>query len=248
MYCRTLSHSPTQDYLRAYTARWVSGRTLAYRSLFLGIHELVEESQRRGRLGQPTRALCIGGGAGSEILALASLAKELSESNTAFHLTSIDCADWSRILDEMGELVKTRWQLPLETFQNTFKHQDILDTYEDLPFSEQHLITCLFTTNELFAASRVKTMLLLSHLSQVCQSGTLLVIAESTGSYSEIQMGAKTYPLDLVLDMTLAGKNKAWTVVKKDQSIWYRVPEQSKKKYGLQIENTHMMVRVYRKV
>lgn len=194
-----------------------------------------------------TRALCIGGGAGSEILALASLAKELSDSNAKMQVTTVDCADWASILDEMGQLVSTRWNLSSEAFSNAFKHQDILDTYEDLPFAEQHLVTCLFTTNELFAASRVKTMALLAHLSQVCQTGTLLVVAESTGTYSEIQMGAHTYPLELVLDMTLAGKNKAWTPLQSEQSRWYRVPEASKKKYGLQIENTHMMVRVYRK-
>lgn len=214
----------------------------------MSIHDLVEESQRRGRCGQATRALCIGGGAGSEILALASLTQELSESKTQLQVTSVDSADWGVILDEMGELIKTRWKVDSETFENTFKHENILDTYESLPFSQQHIITCLFTTNELFAGSRVKTMALLGHLSKVCESGTLLVIAESTGTYSEIQMGANTYPLELVLDMTLAGKNKAWTVAKREQSLWYRVPEASKAKYGLQIENTHMLVRVYRKV
>lgn len=152
------------------------------------------------------------------------------------------------ILDEMGDLIKDRWNLNEDVFGLSFRHQDILDTYTTLPFEEQHLITCVFTTNELFAASRVKTMSLLSHLSNVCQSGTLLVIAESTGSYSEIQVGTKLYPLELVLDQTLAGKSGQWEVVKKEQSLWYRVPEESKGKYGLQIENTHMLVRVYRKL
>lgn len=209
---------------------------------------MVEQCQRRGRLEQTTKTLCIGGGAGSEILALASLIKELNNFKTKMQITSVDCADWRTILEEMGNLIETRWKMSSESYSNTFRHEDILDTYKMLPFSEQHVITSLFTTNELFAASRVKTMALLSHLSEVCQSGTLLIVAESTGTYSEIQMGSKTYPLELVLDMTLAGKNKAWTIVQKDQSLWYRVPEASKKKYALQIENTHMMLRVYKKL
>ncbi|KAK9894653.1 hypothetical protein P389DRAFT_212401 [Cystobasidium minutum MCA 4210] len=236
------------DYLRAYTARWVSGRALAYRSLFMGIHDLVEESQKRGKSNQITRALCIGGGAGSEILALASLTQELSDFGTRLQVTAVDSADWTLILDEMGSLIKSRWKMNEDTFGLIIKHQDILDTYATLPFQEQDLITCLYTTNELFSASRVKTMSLLSHLSQVCKEGALLVIAESTGSYSEIQVGTKTYPLELILDQKLAGKNGEWEVVCKDQSLWYRVPEESKGKYGLQIENTHMLVRVYRKL
>lgn len=182
------------------------------------------------------------------MLALASLTQELSNFNANIQVTSVDCANWRPILDEMGNLLETRWKMSNDKFSNDFRNEDVLDTYENLQFSEQHVITCLFTTNELFAASRVKTMALLSHLSEVSQRGTLLIIAESTGTYSEIQMGAKTYPLDLVLDMTLAGKNKAWTIVQKDQSLWYRVPEISKKKYALQIENTHMLLRVYRKL
>lgn len=193
--------------------------------------------------------MCLGGGAGSEVLALASLTKELHQDfGSKLRVTAVDSADWKLILDEMGDLIKDRWNLNEDVFGLSFQHQDILDTYTTLPFEEQHLITCVFTTNELFAASRVKTMSLLSHLSDVCQSGTLLVIAESTGSYSEIQVGTKLYPLELVLDQTLAGKSGQWDVVKKEQSLWYRVPEESKGKYGLQIENTHMLVRVYRKV
>jgi 25S rRNA (uracil2843-N3)-methyltransferase len=239
-----------QAYLRAYAARWVSGRSLAYRSLLLDIPELVETSQRRARQGQITRTFCIGGGAGSEILALASLTKEL-EFDVKMHVTAVDVADWNEILTEMGDLIKTRWkEQGMETenkFKLEFKRANMLQDFNDLHFEEQHIITCLFTTNELFAESRVKTMALLSHLSNTCKKGTLLVIAESTGTYSEIQMGSKVYPLELVLDMTLVGKNKEWEIVKQEQSRWYRVPEESKGKYELQIENTHMLVRVYRK-
>lgn len=215
----------------------------------MGTHDLVEQTQKRARSGETTRVLCIGGGAGSEVLALASFTRELAEHNTKLQVTAVDCGDWSMILDEMGKLIKTRWKMDEDIFKIIFKHKDILDTYGDLPLDEQDVITCLFTTNELFASSRVKTMSLLAHLSSTCKSGTLLVIAESTGTYSEIQMGTKTYPLELVLDQTLAGRGGgAWETVRKEQSLWYRVPEESKGKYSLQIENTHMLVRVYRKV
>lgn len=252
LYRQSVSNFLLQDYLRAYAARWVPGRALAYRSLFLNIPPLVEQCQRRGRQGEITQVLCIGGGAGSEVIALASLTNHFAEYKIKMKVSTIDVAEWGEILSEMNGLVKTRWEVGDDHFTSNFECSDILETYQNLPFQSQDIITCLFTTNELFSSSRIKTMALLAHLSQVCKKGALLVFAESTGSYSEVQVGERTYPLELILDQTLAnsrpGQSAKWKIVTEEQGVWYRVPEESKSKYQLQLENTHMLVRVYRKL
>jgi 25S rRNA (uracil2843-N3)-methyltransferase len=237
----------TKEYLRAYCARWVPGRALAYRDLLGSSDAMAALAQRRSLRQHPFNVMCVGGGAGSELLALASVAKDL-ELETAINVTAVDSADWTVIVDEMRSSIKEDWELDEETFKLSFAHDDILESFAKHDFASINLITSLFTTNELFSASRPKTLAFLSHLSDTCQSGTLLMIAESAGSYSEISVGDKKYPLDLVLDQHLAGKGKAWRVVDKEQSRWYRISEETKAHYRLQMENTHMLVRVYEKI
>lgn len=210
--------------------------------------------QKHSNRSELASVMCIGGGAGSEVLAFASLAKhfrqqeEIEGDLLRMSVTAIDSADWSSVLESTQELVRDRWQLPVESWSLSFRHEDILDTFAGIDWTSYSIITSLFTTNELFAASKVKTLAFLSHLSETCKTGTLLVIAESVGSYSEITIGANKYPLQVVLDQHLAGKAKAWRIVEKDPGRWYRVPEESKKRYQLQLENTHMLLRGYEKL
>lgn len=193
------------------------------------------------------RAICIGGGAGSEVLALASLVHEADERKLV-RLTTIDMGEWNPIVDNMFSLVQDRWSLTADQFAVEALHQDVLDTFTAVDFAQADLITLLFTTNELFAASKPKTLALLAHLSTTCQPGALLLVAESVGSYSEMTVGGKTYPLTLIMDQTLAGKTGQWKVVERDDGRWYRIPEETKLRYELPLENTHMMVRLYRKM
>ena len=204
-------------------------------------------SQKQSNRSSPMKIMCIGGGAGSEILALASMAKE-QDFVTGLHITAVDCADWGPLLKEMMQLVRVQWELDTFRFSLSFKREDILESYPHHDFAATHLITFLFTANELFSASRSKTLSFLSFLSSVCTKGTLLLVAESVGSYSEIAVGDKTYPLELILDRHLSGKDAQWRAVERDPARWYRVPEETQRKYALQVENTHMLVRVFEKV
>lgn len=231
--------------MRAYTARWVPGRALAYRDLLLGSDRIVEkyhDSSSRTVFA----AICIGGGAGSEVMALATLIHE-AENQLPISVTTVDSGNWNVIVDEMTSLVYDRCNLDQSKFAVTALRLDVLDSFAEIAFEQADLITLLYTTNELFAASKPKTLALLAHLSNVCQFGTLLLVAESVGTYSEMTVAGKSYPLTLVLDQTLAGRSGQWKAVEKDDGRWYRVPEATKVHYRLQLENTHMMVRLYEK-
>lgn len=192
--------------------------------------------------------VCIGGGAGSELIALASLAKHFPSVRGLYprmSVTAIDSAAWTPTVDGIRDLVQTSWQLSTDRFALSFSQLDILDSFTTIDFASTNIITLLFTTNELFAASKTKSLALMNHLSAVCLEGTLLVVAESAGTYSEMDVAGKTYPLHLVLDQTLTARTGAWRIVEHDAGRWYRVPEPTKKLYPLPIENTHMLFRVY---
>jgi 25S rRNA (uracil2843-N3)-methyltransferase len=219
---------------------------LAYRDLLLEFDAIVEKAQRSS-MSLPFQAICIGGGAGSEVIGLASLGIE-GDDRIPMHITTVDSGDWNSIIDDMRDLVYERWNGTAGQLDITALHQDVLDTYTDIDFEHADLVTLLFTTNELFAASKPKTLALLAHLSSSCRPGTLLLVAESVGTYSEMTVGGKTYPLTLIMDQTLAGRDSQWKIVEKDDGRWYRVPEETKARYKLQLENTHMMVRLYEKL
>ena len=201
--------------------------------------------------------MCIGGGACSELIALAWICAEkpqgpLTETSDDIlpfnlHVSLVDSAPWDSIVREVQNVLYTQWHLASQNFSSTFFRSDILEDYASLNLGEQEVITLLFTTNELLTSSKSKTLALLAYLSHVCKSGTLLIIAESAGSYSEVNVRAQTYPLDLILDQSLAGKNGAWSIASHESSRWYRFAEQSQQHYPMPLENMRMMVRVYTK-
>jgi len=68
------------------------------------------------------------------------------------------------------------------------------------------LITLLFTLNELYAAGGIKlTTIFLRALTGALAPGTLLLVVDSPGSYSEAAVGkeARKYPMQWLLDHTL---------------------------------------------
>ena len=61
-----------EDLLRAYALRWSAARALGYAGLFRGVLQWMRgECLTRRKTVCPTRVICIGGGAGAEIVALA---------------------------------------------------------------------------------------------------------------------------------------------------------------------------------
>ncbi len=134
-----------EEYLEAYAMRWSPSRALAYMDIFCSLPDLRSNltSSSRGRsrenqrsLDSPeqedgldfkasthpkgaTKILCLGGGAGAEVAALAGYLRYLNTQQpergrsppvenkppTRFEITAIDIADWSAILHNLSSTI-----------------------------------------------------------------------------------------------------------------------------------------------
>ena len=74
-------------------------------------------------------------------------------------------------------------------------------------FSSAHLVTIMFTLNELYTASSTLTTTFLLKLTDVLASGAMLLVLDSPGSYSTVGVGGdgreRKYPMAWLLDHTL---------------------------------------------
>lgn len=236
----------------AYASRWSPARALAYTSLFASfpaIRELFEDPENQ------VNALCIGGGAGSEVAALGSVYCRLKEYNSTsesgINIDVIDIADWTSVVGGISKYIKQNWIYQESKFNTNFIHGDILSvSQKQAQFANQDLITLLFTTNELFNAQRPQTVKFLHTLNSTCKQGTYLLIAESAGSFSNITIGKKQFPVQFLVDMILVGKpgddSGAWEIVEQSESCWYRI-EEKYVEYPMKLENMRFFYRLYRK-
>ncbi|CAZ85944.1 unnamed protein product [Tuber melanosporum] len=174
---------------------------------------------------------------------------ESGRSKRELHVTAIDIADWTSIIDTLRTGLTSS---PPPTFISpsnysvTFHHHDILSTPSPPPAllpPNTSLITLLFTTNELYTQSRGDTTRFLLSLSALTRVGCLLLVLESAGSYSTIEINGKVFPMAMLLDHTLS---ENWEIVLKDESRWHRLPEGLK--YPIDLENMRYFLRVYRRV
>lgn len=235
----------------AYVARWSPARALAYSSLFATlkpIRRLFEDPERKNRV------LCVGGGAASEVVGLASVysfyKRESGGSASSLHMDVIDIADWSTIVANLSRYILEKWLYDGSTLSTKFILGDVLSQdAKSLHLSKLDLITLLFTTNELFCEQRSETIKFLHTLSAHCQSGALLLITESAGSYSNITVGTKQFPVQFLIDTILAGKpgadNGAWEIVDQSESCWYRIGGDLQ--YPVKLENMRFFYRLYQK-
>lgn len=236
----------------AYASRWTPARALSYASLFATLDPI---KQLLKSPDDTKRTLCVGGGAGSELVGLAAvfcrLKEYCSKSNSKLEIDIIDIADWSTIVDELQDYIKSNWVYNAASFEANFIHDDILKTDNSrLKYSELDLITLLFTTNELFSEQRAKSVQFLQSLNTQCKKGCYLLIAESAGSYSNITIGTKKFPVQFLIDMILTGKQGEndgnWEIVLQSESCWYRVnPKEIS--YKMKLENMRFFYRLYRK-
>lgn len=74
-----------EDLLRAYALRWSASRALGYAGLFKGVLRWMQTCEAQSQPSEPsppssTRIVCIGGGAGAEIVALAAAWRDIDSS------------------------------------------------------------------------------------------------------------------------------------------------------------------------
>lgn len=160
------------------------------------------------------RVVCIGGGAGAEIVALAGYLHEATEGaqensetgdqdrsiSTHLDITAVDVADWSSTLNKIHTALTT----PTAKASNTalihaghltihFLHQNIL-TLQPIAlkslFQNTALTTLLFTLNELYTTSISQTTTFLLSLTSALPPGALFLVVDSPGSYSTVALNA----------------------------------------------------------
>lgn len=185
----------------------------------------------------------------------------------------VDSADWSTTLTSQHAGLLSAFPSLEGRLAVEFRKEDILSppsTSEPVPavittpldsvLSSARLVTILFTISELFLQSRPATLSLLSRLSRTCSRGCLLLIVESA-SLSSIPIGkeGRVYALAPMLDLALAqdkgrgdGQRAQWESVEtleEDEGKWYRLPQDVGAVYGgVKLENTRVVMRLYRKL
>jgi 25S rRNA (uracil2843-N3)-methyltransferase len=239
------------DRRMAYCVRWTPSRALAYSSLLASLDET-----REIICGDETNILVIGGGACGELAAMSSIytqsqsLKGTNEPRSHVNINLIDIADWTRIVGKMVSEIRKNWtyQDP-EAFNVNFSHDDVLSMDpSSLNLGSLDLITTMFTTNELFAEDKARSLRFFQLLNKECQSGCYLIITESAGSYSHIEIGTKKFPIQFLIDTILLGKDQKsgdWELIKQSDSCWYRCDKDFE--YPLKLENMRFFFRLYRK-
>ncbi|ODV96462.1 hypothetical protein PACTADRAFT_49806 [Pachysolen tannophilus NRRL Y-2460] len=241
----------------AYVARWSPARSLSYSSLFAHLQKIrnILSDFNNELENDDINVVCIGGGAGAELVGISSVfcrsRESFSSSKRKIKIRLIDIADWSDIVFKISSYINTNWLYNGDGVFNTdFIKTDVLElTNLSEFFTPAKLITLLFTTNELFQENKKKALLFLQKLNQFCSKGCLLLITESAGSYSHIEIGSKKFPLQYLIDTILCGKPGEignWEIIDENDSTWYRLDKNYN--YDLRLENMRFFYRLYRKL
>lgn len=218
------------SYLQAYALRWSAARALGYsqvlcdpkrRDLLASLPEsnLAGSEPKDPEVGPAAhpddssieiKLVCIGGGAGAEIVALAAAHRTLQVSSP-LHIIAVDNADWLEPISKLSTAISVPPTLPphsSESFKTrpenqpmiadsskvgvTFLHQDVLswplDSFQET-IRGVSMCTIMFTLNELFTTSLPKTTEFLLQLTDLMCKGSHLLVIDSPGSYSEIILG-----------------------------------------------------------
>lgn len=205
--------------------------------------------------------------------AMASLT--LSDVKTNIELLLVDIASWENVVNKLHHGLTTPPPISKyasaaakeansslirpEDFTTKFLEYDVL-TMSPIQLGELFgkkpvFVTLFFTLNELYTASISKTTAFLLHITSVLPSGSLLLVVDSPGSYSETKVGTeeKKYPMKFLLDHTLIETQKSrgkesvpdWVKIHSEDSQWFRLPETLR--YPIQLENMRYQVHLYRR-
>lgn len=267
------------DYLEAYAARWSPSRALGYLQVLADLKEYITampEEPAKG-LEKRRKIVCLGGGAGAEIVAFGGLIDYVRRTSTGdeklsnFDIVAIDIADWSSVIEELSKHIVNAPPLskyasavvkatngPLvrpDSFDVTFQRKDILTADISLlepSFQHATLVTIMFTLNELYSTSLPLTQKFLLNLTGCLKEGALLLVVDSPGSYSTISFNGteKRYPMQWLLDHTLLSEG-----TKGEEASWTKIEEEESKwfrlestlNYPIELENMRFQLHLYRR-
>ncbi|KAF9736923.1 hypothetical protein PMIN06_010671 [Paraphaeosphaeria minitans] len=270
-----------EEYLETYAVRWSPSRTLCYLEILYNLQDELKPSKSESQEGEDANwnIVGLGGGAGAEIVALGGLLKLFATTNEDEHtakmnIAAIDIADWANVIKQLHSGIVTKPPLSKyasaaaqsannaltspSSFAVTFHQHDVLnlppETLARL-VENAHLITLLFTLNELYTSSLSLTQKFLLNLTTALAPGTHLLVVDSPGSYSTVSLNDtdKKYPMQWLLDHTLLqppGSAKAdaaprWEKLQEEESKWFRLP--GGLRYPIELENMRYQLHLYRR-
>lgn len=222
----------SQEKLQAYVVRWSPSRALAY-AYILSLKESTRKLFAQRESQKSLNVLCIGGGAGAEIAALSVFQSSIRS------ITTVDISNWADVVKPLA--------VNLGLLNVNMIHGDALEIVPKLDeLKNMDLVTCLFTTNELVAESKKGFIELFSSFKNL-KKGALVVIVESAGSYSEVQIGTKKFPVHFLVHYTLTrSKPQQFDLVDSVDSEWYRLPQDYN--YPCELQNMRYFLRIYKKI
>lgn len=224
-----------EEYLRVYASRWSPSRALAYLNVFADLDTPLKCSYDGKDVDQAIthmRAVCLGGGAGGELVGLGGWLSTLSSAaadvaERKLRIDLVDIADWRTVvqllqagLTSPPELSKYASQAKKDAnkalvsalaIDACFHELDVLspetakqDQLTRL-LEEADLVTFMFTLNELYSTSLPATQALLDKVTDTVKVESHLLVVDSPGSYSTVSLNGveKKYPMQWLLDHTL---------------------------------------------
>ena len=281
-----------ESLLEAYAGRWVPSRVLCFRELLADLEHVrnvlfYERGQRGGNVDvngngnghgnenenaeagpSRRRIVSLGGGAGSELLAIGSLIhgqqqlesrKEVRASNTSIEWVGVDYGPWTSVLDKLNKSLSELWSLDIPTNEH---QMNLLDTPHPeglIPLlqGDTKLVSILFTICELMSQSRQSTIRLLHTITTHLAPGGYLLVADSASDIAEFELGAsgRKWPIYMVLDAVLMGMKdetrdgkSQWRKVDSVDSRWFRLGDGVGEGWPVKLENTRYWYRLYKRV
>lgn len=217
---------------------------------------------------------------------------DLRQPQMVIEVTAVDIADWSSIIARLNASLTTTLAVPghalsgvandiasnlgHDSFHVKFEQHDLLkmEVSQMRPLLQDcTLVTFMFTLNELYSTSLNDTTKCLLSITDLIQQGSLLLVVDSPGSYSTVNIGKdaksqaiqkqkgpsaqREYPMFWLLDHTLlhtavegAGKlgnqERQWEKLQEDDSKWFRLPRGLK--YPIEIESMRYQIHLYRRL
>ncbi|KAI8874048.1 hypothetical protein GQ42DRAFT_114101, partial [Ramicandelaber brevisporus] len=221
--------------LPVYSAKYAPSRALGFFTLLRNT-DIISLALKEAE----GRVLGLGAGAGSELVAFAALAAVSSPASVQCEL--VDFGEYGDILKLLDDSVRYKWHLDTSQFTMNFHQCDILNE-SNAPLLAQliastNFITAFFVLNELFVDKK-RTMQVITLLVKNMKPGCHLLIVDSAGSFSNLEVGGRTYPVYTMFD----AMKTHFELVGGSESQWYRYPAHLQ--YPLDLENMRYFYRLY---
>ncbi|OZJ05754.1 hypothetical protein BZG36_01327 [Bifiguratus adelaidae] len=221
--------------LPVYTAAYIPGRALCYYHIFK------DEPNLRRLLAGQTRIFLPGSGSGSELIGISAAMLWASSPDQQISLHMQDIGEWDGVLQDLEKAARSSWNLQ-DQITCTFEQGDILEPTDQRKSEIQQakMITFMFVLNELFK-DKSRAIRLIQDVIKDMARGSYLLVVDSAGSFSHLQIGGKQYMVYFLLDAL----KELETVVSYDAK-WYRFPDDLT--YPVDLQNMRYFLRLYRKM